>query len=163
MTCEKNMDKEKNAVEVYWQSYLDSVRPDQSPLPLKYEAWSFGNTPDMADHLGSLTRQGIKTATSSLVWVYEAEDEPYPKTGGISIILDGQGNPLCIIETIDVEIQPFNEVDEMYAYEEGEGDRTLEYWRKVHWEFFSEECKSIAREPAENMPVLCERFRIIYT
>jgi hypothetical protein len=32
---------------------------------------------------------------------------------------------LCIIELTEVEIKPFNSVDEQFAFEYGEGDRTL--------------------------------------
>ena len=116
----------------------------------------------MADRLGELVRQGVKTATSSLVWTYDAEDIPYPKMSDISIILDGRGDPFCIIETTGVEIRSYLEVDELHAYQEGEGDRTLAYWRRVHWEFFSEECKSIGREPSEEMLVVCEKFKLLY-
>ncbi|MGB2897012.1 MAG: ASCH domain-containing protein [Anaerolineales bacterium] len=116
----------------------------------------------MADNLGGLVKRGVKTATASLAWAYEAESESFPEAGDISIILDGRGEPICIIETTDVEVIAFNEVGEKHAHEEGEGDRSLEYWRAVHWEFFTDECKTIGREPAEDMPVVCERFRLIY-
>ena len=149
-------------VENYWQSYLQAQHPTPADSSATYEAWSFGNTPEMADELGSLVVQGIKTATASLVWAYEHEGESYPQIGKLSIILDSEGNPLCIIETIEIEIKPFIAVDERQAYEEGEGDRTLNYWRKAHWDYFSNECESIERKPSEIMPVLCERFRLIY-
>jgi uncharacterized protein YhfF len=31
-----------------------------------------------------------------------------------------------------MEIKPYNEVDEHFAFDEGESDRTLEFWRQVH-------------------------------
>ena len=154
---------EKPAVRDYWRSYLDSLKPERSSQGLKYEAWAFGNTPEMADDLGDLVKRGVKIATASLAWVYQAEGEPHPEVGDISIILDGRSDPICIIETTDVEVMAFNAVGEKHAYEEGEGDRSLDYWREVHWAFFAEECKSIGREPTEDMPVVCERFRLIYS
>ena len=154
---------EAPAVRDYWITYLGSLRPDPPTQDLEYTAWGFGNTSDMADNLGDLVRRGVKIATASLVWAYQAEGEPYPEVGDISIILDGRGDPMCIIETTDVEIMAFNSVSEKHAYEEGEGDRSLDYWREVHWAFFSEECNSIGREPAGNMPVVCERFQLIYS
>ena len=111
-----------NLVEKYWQDYLDVFAEKQKVTDLQYEAWSFGNSPEMADRLGELVRQGIKTATSSLAWIYDVEDIPLPKKGEIGIILDGRGDPLCIIETTEVETRPFIEVGEVHAYEEGEGD-----------------------------------------
>jgi len=154
---------EEPAIRDYWRSYLDSLEPELSIKDLKYEAWAFGRTSEMADDLGNLVKRGVKIATASLAWAYQAEGEPYPEAGDISIILDGRGDPMCIIETTDVEVIAFNAVGEIHAYEEGEGDRSLDYWREVHWAFFAEECKSIGREPTEDMPVVCERFRLIYS
>lgn len=154
---------EASAVRDYWRSYLDSLQSDLPSRNFEYEAWAFGNTPEMADSLGDLVKRGVKIATASLVWAYEAEGEEYPEAGDISIILDGRGAPMCIIETSDVEVAAFNEVGEEHAYDEGEGDRSLDYWREVHWAFFAEECKSIGREPTGDMPVVCEWFRLIYS
>jgi len=149
-------------IDEFWQSYLEAQNPALSDPAATYEAWSFGNTPKMADELGALVVQGIKTATASLVWTYDHEGERYPQIGDISIILDGAQNPICIIEIIEVQIQPYDEVGEQHAFEEGEGDRTLAYWRKVHWNFFAQECKSIDKRPSSTMPIVCERFRLIY-
>lgn len=80
----------------------------------------------------------------------------------ITIVLDWNSDPLCIIETIEVNIKPYNQVDAQFAFEEGEGDRTLAYWRKAHWEYFSRVLASIGKEPNEDMPLVCERFRVIY-
>lgn len=150
-----------DAIKDFWRAYVDSL-PDGTSYPDSYEAWGFGNTPAMADELGALVKQGIKTATASLVWGYEAEGEAIPKPGDFSVILDGKGAPMCIIETTEIRVLPFNEVDPEFAYDEGEGDRSLAYWREVHWRFFLAECASIGCEPTETMPVVCERFRLVY-
>ncbi len=154
---------EEPAVRDYWRSYLDSLRSDPPSPDLEYSAWAFGNTPEMADNLGDLVKREVKIATASLAWAYEADGDPHPEVGDISIILDGAGNPMCIIETTAIEVMAFNTVGEKHAYEEGEGDRSLDYWREVHWAFFTEECHSIGRQPARDMPVVCEQFRLIYS
>ncbi len=125
-------------------------------------AWGFGNTPEMADELGALVQSGTKTATCSLMWEFEHEGDPIPQVGVLSIILDGDDNPLCIIETVEVEVRAMNTVDEKFAYDEGEGDRSLAYWREAHWRFFSKICATMKRKPSEDMPLVCERFRVIY-
>jgi len=130
---------EEPAVRDYWATYLGSLRPDPPIQDLDYTAWAFGNTSEMADNLGGLVKRGVKIATASLAWAYQAEGEPYPEVGELSIILDGRGDPMCIIETTDIEIIAFIDVVEV------------------------EECKSIGREPTEDMPVVCERFRLIYS
>jgi uncharacterized protein YhfF len=150
-------------IESFWQAYLASLPPKQHPAIMDLpEAWGFGHGPEMADELGQLVYEGVKTATASLLWEYEAEGEQLPQPGDLSIILNGAGEPICIIETTEIRVLPFNQVDPAFAYDEGEGDRSLAYWRDVHWHFFGETCKAIQREPSQTMPVVCERFRLVY-
>ena len=153
----------QSRIEDFWQSYLSGLAAD-SPLRIQPmpPAWGFGNSPEMADELGSLVYQGIKTATCSLLWEHDFDGEPLPKVGELSIVLDGDERPLCLIETVDVSIRPYNQVDERFAYDEGEGDRSLQYWRQAHWQFFSKICAQIQHTPEESMPLVCERFRLVY-
>ncbi len=69
----------------------------------------------MADELGELVRQGKKTATASLVWIFEEGIEPYPEVGDYHIILDGQDQPICIIQTTELTINTFDEVGQEHA------------------------------------------------
>jgi uncharacterized protein YhfF len=154
--------KNKIEVETFWQSYLASLSEIAESHPTSYEAWSFCDNEEAANELGNLVKAGIKTATCSLVWAYEAENEKLPVAGDLSIITNWDGKPLCIIKTTQVEVKAFNAVDDRFAYDEGEGDRSFAYWRKVHWAVFSRECATIGREPVETMPVVCERFRMIF-
>jgi len=69
-------EKQNQEIQEYWQSFLNSFPKEKGTLPVDYQAWSFGNCPEMADKLGDLVIQGIKTATASLVWWYETAIEP---------------------------------------------------------------------------------------
>jgi len=124
------------------------------------EVW--GDSPRLADELGTLILNGVKTATCSALWEYEAEDEPLPRVGTKTVVLDGNGDPLCIVETTEVKVRPYDEVDAQFAFEEGEGDRSLEYWQDAHWRYFSRTLPGICREPISDMQLVCERFRVIY-
>lgn len=150
------------AIQTFWNAYRDACPPDRRPPIDPPEAWHFCDSEVDANELGDLVRRGIKTATCSLSWVYEAEGEAIPQVGDLSIITDWDGDPLCIIETTEVALRPYNQVDARFAYDEGEGDRSLAYWREVHWRFFSRECAAIGREPAQDMPLVCERFRVVF-
>ncbi|MCL4298447.1 MAG: ASCH domain-containing protein [Anaerolineae bacterium] len=146
----------------YWQTFLTTL-PEDSPVPAeRYVAEEFGDSPAMADELGDLVVRGIKTATCSALWEWQAEGNPLPEVGLKTIVLNGRGEPWCIIETVEVTIRPFNEVDAPFAYEEGEGDRSLAYWREAHRRFFSRSLPRIGRSFDETMPLVCERFRVIY-
>lgn len=149
-------------IEAYWQSYLRTV-PAGSPVRgEQYDAGIFGDSAGLANELGALIVKGIKTATCSALWEWEAEGESIREVGHKSIVLDGDSQPLCIIETTEVQVRPYDEVDAQFAYEEGEGDRSLAYWREAHWRYFSRVLAKIGREPAVDMPLVCERFRVIY-
>lgn len=74
------------------------------------------------------------------------------------MILDGAGEPLCVIRTTDVEIRPFGKVDERYAWVEGEGDRSLRYWRDAHIRFFT----AAGNVVDEATPVVLETFELVW-
>ena len=81
----------------------------------------------------------------------------------MTILLDGRGEPRAILETIEVTICAFREVDQAFAYDEGEDDRTLASWRAEHWKYFSRVLpKSVGREPTEEMAIVCERVRVVW-
>jgi uncharacterized protein YhfF len=97
------------------------------------------------------------------LWAFEAEGSSIPTVGLLTIVLGGNKEPLCIIETTEVEIRPFNEVDAQFAYEEGEDDRTLESWRREHWIFYARVLpRDYGLQSAEDMPLICERFQVVY-
>jgi len=123
-------------------------------VPEKYRglrAFAFGDGPELADELLGLVIRGIKTATCS------TEDEPNTSTPGERwIVRDGHGEPRCVIETTEVSYRRFDEVDANFAFEEGEGDRSLDYWRKAHRVYFARQGKF-----SEDMMLMCERFRLV--
>lgn len=152
----------QESIESYWQRFL-STFPHDSPYRGKtYVAEGWGDSPALADELGALIVQGTKTATCSALWEWEAEGNPIPKAGYLTIALDGRGEPLCIVETTEISIHNYNEVDADFAREEGEGDLSLDYWRQAHKNYFSRVLKKIGKEFSEDMPLVCERFRVIY-
>lgn len=127
-------------------------------LPAEYvgcPAWAFGDTPEMAEELLELVLQGVKTATSSALEDY-GEDEAIAEAGAVEVVLDGAGVPRAAIRIVSVEIRRFDEVDAEFAAAEGEGDRSLAYWRTAHEEFFSR--YGLFRP---DMPIVCERFELI--
>jgi uncharacterized protein YhfF len=149
-------------IDDFWRKFQNTYAQDQAPTD--YTAYSFGNSPQMTDDLGKLVLEGKKCATTSLAWIYEHfSNEKIPAVGDYNIILNSKNEPLCIIQIKEVTRRKFSEVDEAFAYAEGEGDRSLQYWREAHWRFFERECKSIGRTRSENMPVLCEVFEVVFT
>jgi len=152
----------KETVNNYWEQFLASL-PTNSPYRTKtYIAEGWGDSPAMADELGALIVQRVKTATCSALWEWEAEGERIPEPGLMTIALDGRNEPLCIVETVEVSIRKYNEVDADFARAEGEGDLSLHYWREAHRRFFSRVLTKIGKQFLPDMPLVCERFKVIY-
>jgi uncharacterized protein YhfF len=145
-----------------WTAYTATLPAAERANLGEPGVWGFGDSPELADELGALVKQGIKTATAELVWTVEFEGNAIPVVGEYNIILDGAGDPLCIIQTTAVAIRSYENVPPEFAYDEGEGDRSLEYWRQAHWSYFSRRCADIGRKPSMTMPVICENFRVVY-
>ena len=123
-------------------------------VPAQYRSlrsFAFGDGPRLANELLELVLAGVKTATCS------TEDEPNTSTPGERwIVRDGGGTPRCVIETLEVSYRRFGEVDAAFAFEEGEGDRSLAFWRQAHRNYFGR----LGRF-SEDMMLMCERFRLV--
>lgn len=117
-------------------------------------AFSFGDTPEMADELLALVLAGTKTATCGAL--RDFPEDARPQVGRRDIVLDGQGRRAAVIETVEIIVRRFDEVDEKFASDEGEGSRTLAQWREDHRAYFE---RNGGFSP--DMELLCERFRLI--
>lgn len=161
---------DEQEIRAFWdvaksRSKLTGVPGYFGPTPVasvQPPAWAFGATPEQADELLELVLDGVKTATASARWDYDAEGEPLPEVGALGIVLDGEERPRALVVTTEVAVVPFDEVDAEHAYLEGEGDRSLEHWREVHRRFFTEHAAH-DRGFADDMPVVVERFRVLYS
>jgi uncharacterized protein YhfF len=141
--------KNENIIQ-FWEHY----RKMNPKSPTEYVAWAFGNTKEMGDHLAQLVLEGTKTATASNFLLYEIEQEALPDVGLYNIILDGNGEAVAIAVTTSVEVVPFEEVTEEHAYLEGEGDRTITYWREVHEDFFTKELEGVNEQFHHKIPIV---------
>jgi len=152
----------KDSIKAYWQKFLSTLPPDSPYHSNIYSEGGYGDSPELANELIQLVLDGKKAATCGSLWEWEAEGNPIPKVGDVWIELDGNENPVCITETVEVTILNYNEVDADFACAEGEGDLSLEYWRRAHKNFFSRTLPKIGREFSEEIPLVCERFKVIY-
>ena len=125
-----------------------------------YEPWLYGS--DDPDLLLRLTLEGVKTATASSLPLYEYENEQPPQAGQLSVISDTKGQARCVVRAVRVYTVPFRQVPAEQAWKEGEGDRSLDYWRRVHEDFFTLEMKEAGLSFSWDMPVVCEEFELLY-
>ncbi len=123
-------------------------------IPERYRdcpSFSFGDSPALATELAALVVSGRKRATVNTL---DAPD--CPKVGELWIVLDGDKRPVCVIETLELFPRRFDEIDEAFAFEEGEDDRTLASWREAHENYFRR-----LGVFSPDMTLLCERFRLV--
>ncbi len=149
-------------VAAMWNSYLATLSEEERQNIKDYSSWYFCSDEKSANELAELVLSGTKRATASLHELYKHENEPLPAVGNLSIVTDWNGIAKCIIKTTSVEVVPFEDVTEEFARTEGEGDKSLIYWQKVHWSFFGEERRAIGKEPTDDMLVVCEEFEVVF-
>lgn len=123
------------------------------------EAWAFGGDPD---GLADLVVKGIKTATASAYDFYALDKEPIPQAGTYDVILDGRGKAVCVIKITKVSVLPFNQVSAEHAFKEGEGDKSLAYWRHVHGDFFRPYFEEAGLTFTEDSLIVCEKFELVF-
>ncbi len=145
----------RETIAEFWEAFCAATGVTSS-----YTAWAFGadNDPDQQTRLGTLVLEGPKRATAGRLADHDPETDPVPRPGDHSVILDGDGLPLCIIETTRVEIRRFDDVDEDFAWTEGEGDRTLAWWREAHLAFFDR----VGTPIDSDTPLVLEWFDLVW-
>lgn len=152
--------KNKKSTKGFWENFLKE-NPNNK---CKNEPISFyfcDNEKD-ANECAELLVQVIKQATATSLWWYEKNNENLPKEGDQYIITDWDGNPKAVIETTKIVPTPYNEITVEFARIEGEGDKSLEYWQRVHTAYYSREMEPYGEEFKENMTIICEHFKTIY-
>ena len=147
-------------VENFWKEFCGSNSGINAGTP--FQVWYFGNSAEMARELAGLVVAGKKRATASLVEFNELHPELAPVDDGYSVVTDFEGTPRCVIQTTEIRQIPFAEVDARFAFDEGEGDRSLEYWRDVHRRYFTKEARDFGLEFNEKSLVCGERFQLLF-
>lgn len=127
-------------------------------IEMKYPgagAWQMGDSPELASELANLIKKGIKTASCGSFASYQQE-ESAPRIGSYNIILDGQNVPVCVIRLVSLQLVRFCDINEEFARKEGEGNLSLEYWKKEHQRFFIREGHF-----SEDMELIAEEFEVV--
>ena len=126
-----------------------------------YEVVRFGDTPAIATELVELVLAGTKRATASLRSDF-ASDEALPRIGGHVVVVDGTGAPRCIWRTTEITVKPLDRVDARFAWDGGEGDRTLAGWLAAHHAYFGAQAAREGFEMRDDIETVFERFEIVW-
>ena len=143
-----------------WGDYLDKHLEDafvNAPKTIH-----FCDNEHDANECVNLVVNGIKKATSPSLLGLQLRNEPLPKIGDFMVITDWSGKAKCIVKTTAEKLKPYFSIDEEYAKKEGEGDKSLAYWKKTHWDYYQRELSEFNREPRESMIIVCQEFEKVY-
>ena len=151
-------EQSKNYLNQFLESLSDSDRSKYKSSSADYFCGDEVN----ANLSAELINIGQKTATCSMKYWYESDDEVMPSIGHLQVVTDWHGKPVCIIEVDSVDECQYCDVSADFAYLEGEGDRSLAWWRKAHWNFFAKECVELNIEPSEDMMLVLEQFHVVH-
>ena len=141
------------------QQLWDAYKEKSGVIHDNYTAWAFGGDPD---ELAELVLTGKKSATCSLKYIYDLTGEPIPALGEYSVILNSKQEAVCIIRTTCLRLIPFCRMDASLAAREGEGDLSLDYWQRVHRDFFEKELAPYGEQFEEGMELIFEEFERVY-
>ena len=148
--------------QLYLNEYLASLPSDLAQTYTSFSADYFCADEYNANLCADLILRGEKTASCSMEYWYSHKGETMPEVGHLQVVTNWHGEPICIIELTSVKLCRFGEVTAEFAAEEGEGDKSLQWWREAHWRFFSLECKELGITPSEDMLLVLEKFKVVY-
>jgi uncharacterized protein YhfF len=145
-------------IEPFWLAYqrARAVRVEG------FSASALGHTRQLADTLAELVETGVKRAHATLLRDFEKDLEPLPQPGDHLVVLDGAGTPRAIVRTTHVEKRRFNEIDDAFAFEAGEGDLTLRWWLTAHRQDYAERAEAEGFEAHERLELVLEYFEVVW-
>jgi uncharacterized protein YhfF len=144
-------------IEAFWRGFAD-----HSGAADRYAVVAFGDGPAMASELADLVVAGTKRATASLRRDYADGGEPLPRVGDLVLVVDGDGAPRCIWRTTGVDIKPLIAVDDRFAWDEGEGDRTRAWWLDAHRGYFGRQAAREGFALNDEIETVFERFTVVW-
>jgi len=148
------------AVTAFWERFLAMVG---EPPPAGFtDVTTFGDSVELADELLALVIDGPKRATAGAVVEYEHDGVAIPAVGDRWIACDGRGRPRAVLRTTDVRVGALSSVDDAFAWDEGEGDRTRADWLRAHRAYFGRALARLGQRFDDDIAVVFERFEVDY-
>jgi uncharacterized protein YhfF len=160
MTDRQGKNEKRLSAEKLWQEYRakGGVGSD-APVPA---AWHFCFTQPEADECARLVLLGRKRATAPSLWGFAVRGETPPTVGHLEIVTTWSGEACAIIRTTDVIVRAFCDVPAEFARAEGEGDGSLEWWRRAHREYYARELAGTDYSFSDDMPIVCQYFEVVH-
>ncbi|NUO60609.1 MAG: ASCH domain-containing protein [Hamadaea sp.] len=145
----------------FWQAYLETLPPEGRPADPFVEA-SFAGPRESTDELLGLYLTGRKTAGSSIEEDFLAAGDPLPRVGNFWILLTSREEPGCLLRTEKIVVHKFYDVPPEVALAEGEGDLSLDHWRRVHRELYEPHLAEWGLASIADATVVTEYFTLVF-
>ncbi|MFD1860756.1 ASCH domain-containing protein [Aeromicrobium camelliae] len=137
-----------------WDDYVQAYPQYAAEVP---EIDQFGDSPELADELLELVLRGPKRATAGLATY------GIPAVGTHWVMTDGAGRQRAILRTTDVRVGRLDSVDDQFAWDEGEGDRSRRYWLEAHRRYFRRVVEPTPTDDELNaLEIVFERFDLVW-
>jgi uncharacterized protein YhfF len=158
MTPHPPLPGRREQIEAFWLEYQRACNPQVEG----FSATAFGASRAVADELAALIASGTKRAHATLERDFEAEGDDLPRPGEHVVVLDGRGTPQAIVRTRHVERRYFADIDAEFAFECGEGDRTLAWWLVAYRQEFAERAEAQGFQVGERAVLILEYFDLVW-
>jgi len=143
-----------------WGDYLDThLEHAFAEAPRVIKLW---DVEEPANTAVTLVKEGKKKASTYSLLGLQYRKEPLPKIGDFLVVTDWDDKAQCIVRITSVKLKPYFSVDADFARLEGEGNKSLEHWKKTHWDYFTRELATFERLPRESMIVVCQEFEKVF-
>ncbi len=143
-----------------WSAYVAAHPEHEGDLP---PVEAFGDSVELADELLALVLAGTKRATAGFVAEYTQAGDPLPVAGDHWVVTDGTGQAQAVLRSIDNRVGRLDSVDDAFARDEGEGDKSRDWWVDAHLRFVSRRSAALGlpdEGPATTM--VFERFTVVW-
>lgn len=148
------------SAEQLWKDFNETTDTNGA----SYQTRWFGdqNKPAEVQAYTDAVLAGTKTATTTPLDSYTAEQVAIPQVGDYNVLLNGDLKPVAIIQTVISELIPFYRISAEHAYHEGDGDRTIGDWRKRKTEEFTPTLEEHGHNLTSDTPMVSEVFEVVY-
>jgi uncharacterized protein YhfF len=117
----------------------------------------FAQPGPLRDRLVELVVTGRKRATAGLLSEWESAQDPL-EVGRCWAVVDSAGRRVAVVETTELRIGTFDDVDWDWIVDAGEGDQSVEEWREGYLDYYE---RTTGKRPDLTTPVVYERFRLV--
>lgn len=150
-----------DAAERMWQAYA-SAHPAWATAGPEHTVEHFGDSVELSEELLGLVLSGEKRATAELAAAFLSTGDPLPRVGSHWIACDGTGAPRLVLRTVELRLGPITSVDDAFARDEAEDDRSRDAWLEGHRRYWTRTCEARGATFDETEDVVFERFQVVW-